>query len=269
MNLGFELIHPPTNLIPKKFSVGDIFDSGVYLGVRTKYRAWHVSIPSPSSHKPDSCCKVCLRYGQLNHNWVLIVNGEVRAMNTGQMIEEAFTICFKFNDQIFVISIKRRNSVQIRITMTMNGYEIKEIRKVANEIALNESPPVRVSIPSGRLCLVDGKSIVVYRICCETISKERIAVERRYSDFQFLNTMVVGHTEQSLRPNLPLIPPRIINPFADQCSEAFVNNRREHLQAYLRDLLSNRKVTDKYSVPFVIIVQPDVSFSDDLPALSN
>lgn len=241
MNGEFELIHPPTNLLPGVYSVGDIFNTTVFLGIRTKYRAWHLTLPSASMGRREIGCKVCFRYGQPSNSWVLIVNGEVKAMNVGQMVDENFTVCFKFNEQIFVITVKRRSSVRIRITMTMNGYELKEIRKTT-EIGINEAPPARVSVPSARNCQVNGKSVTVYKICCETSAREKIAVERRYSDFQLLNTMVTGHTGQHLRPTLPKVPPRVINPFYDQTNEWFVNTRREALQAYLQSLLSNNKV---------------------------
>lgn len=127
------------------------------------------------------------------------------------------------------------------MTMTMNGYEIKEIRKTT-EISVDEAPPARVSIPSSRTCVVNGKSVTVYKICCETSNGERIAVERRYSDFQYLNTMVVGHTGQHLRTTLPTVPPRVFFPLIDQSSDAFVNTRREALQVYLQNLLASNKV---------------------------
>jgi hypothetical protein len=222
-------------------AVGDIFNSNIFLGIRTKYRAWHCTIPSANMGRRNIGCKICLRYGQPSNSWVLIVNGELKAMNVGQMQDEMFTICFRFHEQIFLITVKRRSSVRIRMTMTMNGYEVKEIRKTA-DIAIDENPPVRVSIPSARTCTVNGKQVTVYKICCETVTKEKIALERRYSDFQYLNTMVVGHTGQHIRPTLPKVPGRVINPFIDQFGEPFVNARREALQGYLQSLLSNSKV---------------------------
>lgn len=240
--MEFELIHPTTNMLEGNYLVGDIFSSNIFLGIRTKYRAWHCSIPSSNMGRRSVGCKICLRYGQPSNSWVLIVNGELKAMNVGQMVDEMFTICFRFLDQVFVISVKRRNSVQVRMTMTMNGYDIKEIRKIA-EISIDEFPPARVSIPSARTCTINGKIITVYKVCCETNNKEIIAVERRFSDFQYLNTMVVGHTGQHLRPTLPKVPRRVLNPFCDQTSEGFINNRRELLQTYLQGLLSNNKVS--------------------------
>lgn len=241
MNPDFELIHPPTNLLTESYSVGDIFNSDVFLGIGTKYRAWHLTVPSATMGRRELGCKVCLRFGRPSHAWVLIVNGEVRARNVGQMIDECFTICFKYCEQIFVITVKRRSSVKIRITMTMNGYDLKEIRKTT-EIATNEAPPARVFIPSARIVSSQGKKFAVYKVCCETNTKEKVAVERRYSDFQYLNTMVTGHTGQHLRPTLPKLPPRVISPFYDQTNEAFVNGRREALQGYLQSLLTSNKV---------------------------
>lgn len=241
INPDFELIHPPTNLLTETYSVGDIFNSNVYLGIRTKYRAWHLTVPSATMGRRELGCKVCLRFGQPSNAWVLIVNGEVKARNVGQMIDECFTICFKFCEQIFVITVKRRSSVRIRITMTMNGYDLKEIRKTT-EISTNEAPPVRVLIPSARTLTMHGKTIAVYKVCCETNTKEQVAVERRYSDFQYLNTMVTGHTGQHLRPTLPKIPARVINPFYDQTNEWFINTRRQALESYLQNLLANNKV---------------------------
>jgi hypothetical protein len=239
--MEFELIHPTNNMLVGQYMVGDIFSSNVFLGLRTKYRAWHCQIPSPNMGRRGIGCKICLRYGQPSNSWVLIINGELKAMNVGQMVDEMFTICFRHLDQIFLITVKRRSSVRIRMTMTMNGYEIKEIRKTA-EIAVDEAPPARVSIPSTRSCLVNGKPVTVYKVCCETSNRERIAVERRYSDFQYLNTMVVGHTGQHLRTTLPKLPPKVFFPLIDQSSESFVSSRREALQAYLQSLLANSKV---------------------------
>mmetsp|Transcript_23028 Transcript_23028/g.38432 ORF Transcript_23028/g.38432 Transcript_23028/m.38432 type:complete len:303 (-) Transcript_23028:200-1108(-) len=243
MNPGdFELVKPTSNLVLETFPVGDIFNTFVNLGLQTKYRAWHINIPSSNMGRREIGCKICARYGLLSHYWVIVINGQMRAMDRGEMIGGEIEISFKLFDQIFVLSIIRHNIIKVKMVLKMNGYEMKEIRKTADIITGEQSPPTLVSIPSARTSVVNSRPITVYRICCEISNKEKVIVERRYSEFFYLHAMVMGHTGKHLRSTLPSLPSRVFNPFVDQKCTDFINIRREALQTYLNGLLANSKV---------------------------
>lgn len=241
MNVEFEMMRPAVGLLDRHFVLGDIFNREVYLGLQTMYRTWHVKIPSSNMGRREIGCKIGFRYGQITGSWVLIVNGEVKALRKGRMSEGIFDLMFKISEQVFTITAERVKGVKYRLKLRMNGYEMMEIRKTT-EIAVGETTPSRITIPDIRRCEVMGKVVIMYKICSEINSQERVMVERRYSDFEMLTNMICGQTSSHLKPTLPKLPGKILNPFVDQSKAAIVAERQQNLQRFLIALLANQKV---------------------------
>ncbi len=242
MSSDFALVAPSTNLLWKSYPVGDVFNPDTLLGLQTNCKAWHLMISPPTNlGRREVGCKIVFRHNYATGVWVLIINGEAKAKHAEKLVDNKFALSFKHNSQQFDISVERNNTLKYTYTLKLEGHEVKEIREKV-DISLDEPLPKQVLITDVRPGKAQGKSITLYRLCCDVGVGEKIFVERRYSEFVTLNDIVRSNTAQHIRSTLPKLPGKVLNPFFDQTNPDFVHKRREALQNYIKDLLTNSKV---------------------------
>ncbi len=186
-------------------------------------------------------CKIVIRHSYTTGTWVLLVNGDIKAKHNEKLTESKFFVSFTLYGHLFDIEAQRSKSLSFNYVLKMEGFLVKEIRDKA-DISLDEPTPNHVSITDVKNCKTNGKEIMMYVICCDVGSGEKVCVDRRYSDFVLLDEIVRGNTGRNLRSTLPKLPGKVLNPFFDQTSPDFVQRRKEALQTYLQQLLTNSKV---------------------------
>lgn len=112
--------------------------------------------------------------------------------------------------------------------------------------------PVQVMVPEIRTQSSEGKLIVHYKVVCalsggkgETGRDGAVVVFRRYRDFDKLDRLVRSAFAGShLLNSLPNLPIKILNPFTDQSDPAFIDNRRQELEVYLKRLIRMPKASN-------------------------
>lgn len=238
----FLLLIPKTQeIVNKQYAAGDIFSCHKLFGLQTKYKAWHVLLSSSELGRRETPFKISFRHNYTSGLWMLIINGEIKAKNKEQLSNSSFSVSFQLDGHSFELVVIRSSSLNNSYSLCVDGHQMKEIRE-KTDISVNEPLPTCVEISEVKNCKINGKIVSVYQICCRLESGESMFVERRYSDFQHLNTIVVGQTGRHLRSTLPALPGKILNPFVDQTSDNFIQVRRDGLQRYLKHLLTNSKV---------------------------
>lgn len=238
MSGDFELISP-TNNKNKDYPIGDVFDSDVMLGSGTNYRAWHVHVLGLNMGRREFGVKIVFRHNPASGVWVLIINGDIKAKRFEKKFDKEFMLTFKLYGRIFEMKVSR-NSLKYTYSLNMDGTTVKEIREKA-DIYMDEKEP-QVTITEVRTGHVKGKLITLYQISSTFSTGEKVSVERRYSEFVTLHSVVKGYTGQHLLTTLPHLPGKVLNPFFNQSSPEFLSQRKDSLQNYLITLLNNSKV---------------------------
>lgn len=240
---GFELVFPINAPLPmKKYKIGDVFGDGVYLGLGTFYRAWHLRIQDPRMGRREVCTKVGVRFHMAYPDGLLLfIDGCVRFMyNPAISNVESRVLSFKAHGHQFDITAKT-GLTTIDFSMTVNGAPVKEVKETP-DIALDELRPGPISINEVRVAY-DGKKATVFYQICYNLNGQATTIERRYSEFVVLDEIVRGHISGHLKDTLPTLPGRILNPFINQTSETFIRERKLSLNQYLVGLQGNNKVS--------------------------
>jgi hypothetical protein len=240
----FVLTCPPSAVVPiKHYSCRDTFSDGVYLGVGTFYRAWHIRVKNPMLGKRESCVKVGVRYHMAYPDgFLLFLNGRLRfVFNPTLTNSDAIVVAFKFNDNAFEIT-GRTAVTSVEFNLLVNGVVVKEVKETP-DIALDELRPGLISINEVRVANDGKKPTVYYRLSFSLDGGiSRVETERRYSEFVALDEIVRGHLSGHLKSTLPTLPGRIMNPFVNQSSDKFIQERKLALQQYLMGVQGNNKV---------------------------
>jgi hypothetical protein len=243
------LIPKSQEIVNKQYAIGDIFSCHKSFGLQTKYKAWHVLLSSSDLGRRENAYKVSFRHNYTSGLWMLIINGEIKAKYKEQLSNNPFVVSFQLNGHSFELNVSRSSTLNHSYSLTIDGHQVKEVREKA-DISVDEPAPRFVEITEVKNCKIDGKIVSVYQICCHLESGEKLFIERRYSDFQNLNTIIMGQTGRHLRSTLPSLPGKILNPFLDQTTDSFIQARRDGLQRYLKQLLTNSKVIRRKNLSF-------------------
>lgn len=287
----FQLIDPKLNLITKtqQFdfnSLSKFSDDGEFaMGNFIAYRTWHTEVPDALLGRRTKVYKICFRHGSMSGKWILAINGVLSAQNEFKVnydkIEYAtppdFEIKFKLDKIDFVLCVRHLKSsikCQYSLIMENNKEPLPELRKDSSGTVGQFAQPSSFTInkykkrklevsgsKDGSTKLMETK--VFYEIEFELQSGAKIAVERRYSDFALLDVIVQAQTGAVLRQTLPTIPSKVYNPFTDQSSPQFIEQRMRALQQYLLDIIHNDKVFTYSEV--LLFIGLDPSTGNPLP----
>lgn len=239
---GFQIVFPVNAPLPmKKYKIGDVFGDGVYLGIGTFYRAWHLRIQDPRMGRREVCTKIGVRFHMAYPDGlILFIDGCVKFMYNPSISNiESRVLSFKAYGHQFDITAKT-GLATIDFNLTVNGVPTKEVKETP-DIALDELRPGPISINEVRVAY-EGKKPTVYYQICFNLNGVPQTIERRYSEFVALDEIVRGHMSGHLKDTLPSLPGRILNPFVNQTSESFIRERKMALNQYLVGLQGNNKV---------------------------
>ena len=230
------------NSATHKFIIGDIFKKEHFPGISTITTAWHLSLSLPDQGRRESTHKISFRHGQLNGNWVLIVDGIIRATGYESPIIREFELSFHIHGINGKIICDGLDSVKYFHSLTLNNDLITPLNKLTIS-SLGERIPLRVSIPDTRTYSLNHKKITVYQISVEPATGRNFVIERRYSEFEMLNDLIHSQTEYHIAQSLPNLPGKVYTPFKNQFSSKFIEKRRNKLEIYLQYILANDKVS--------------------------
>lgn len=241
--IEFEMTRPTEGLSTILPAIGEFFSSDlVYLGPMSKYATWHLKL-LPTSGEEEIPCKICFRYLQSTTAWALIINGDVKAAAPGKLSDaKVFDIAFKLSGQYFTINSLVENNTKFTVLLRMNGEEASDSKSMA-DIDLGETVIKQIRI-TGTRSYDDkyGKRVTVYTVSSTIDNGPDVEVEQRYSAFEALDSMIRGQIPHHLRTIMPSLPGKVLNPFTDQNSPDFIEQRRNKLQSYLDLILGNDKI---------------------------
>ena len=119
---------------------------------------------------------------------------------------------------------------------------ITEIKR-QTDISIGERIPSHISIPDTRTFNDGSRDVTLYQIFIKSASGGQIIIERRFSEFFALSDAIKAQKDdRNLQGVLPSLPGKTVMPWVDQTSATFIEDRREALQQYMQDLLSNARV---------------------------
>lgn len=101
--------------------------------------------------------------------------------------------------------------------------------------------PLPIQVVAADLHSEGSKDVVLYKIRVADSSGEEWTVSRRFRNFETLHRALREHAAYRLR-----LPAKRI--FSQQHSVAFVEERRQQLDAYLQSLLANPAVAGKHTL---------------------
>lgn len=253
----FQLIYPPiVRIIP--WPVGDLFRIEERLSpVHYVYRTWHFSCAAPHMGRRESPHKLCFHWSVPGGYWLLIADGCVVAVDRKISVErkkeylmnDQFYIQFDFSGQNFNLSVNK-SKLSWDVTLSMNQSPLDEMRSLPDD-PLPPVKPVNFAIDATRMMIANGKVNTWYQLSCDHPSSgKRFYVARRYRDFETYDSIIKGYTSRHMRPALPVLPGKVLNPFTNQLSDAFIEERRRALEMYIKTILNNPKVSKEIkSIP--------------------
>jgi len=211
-------------------------------GTLTHCGVWHLNIEIPSDEKPNQVFKIVFRHSLAIGNWIIILNGKMRAVGKESIVGTKFQIVFQLGDHEAVIHAEVVPGISANYKLSFNGNDYPEFR---SEIAssLGENLPTSITIPSHRTKFMTKKCIALYQILVKAGNGQEIVVEKRYSQFCMLNDLLRAQIDGHIRSSMPSLPGKFINPLLDQSSQEFITSRQVALQHYLNQLLGNSKVS--------------------------
>ena len=167
---------------------------------------------------------MCLRHCQATGNWVLIINGKLVASGAESVWVRDFDISFEFNDKALIIYANGNNGVYYEHTLVIDAVPIDDVTKKV-DVKMDEQVPAAVAISKWRTYREMGNVVAVFVMEVTTGSGETISVERRYSDFAYLDASIRSSTDGHMYYSVPNLPPKVYNPFFDQASDDFLQVR--------------------------------------------
>ena len=172
--------------------------------------------------------QVCLRHCQATGNWVLIINGKLVASGAESVWVRDFDISFEFNGKALIIYANGNNGVYYEHTLVIDAVPIDDVTKKV-DVKMDEQVPVAITISKWRTYREMGNLVAVFIMEVTTggESGETISVERRYSDFAYLDASIRSSTDGHMYYSVPDLPPKVYNPFFDQASDEFLQVREK------------------------------------------
>lgn len=261
MMISFKLVKPKENLIvasPQRsfYDTAKYSDSEqhTYLGGFIAYQAWHFELADENMGRRTKLCKVCFRYAAISGKWILFVNGFLVAKNEIKVnydkIEYAippdFEIKFTLVDTDFTLIVRHiKSSIKCQYYLNMDNNSKEPLKELRHDVTDCCSIGNMSSFSVSEKCthrLMNGTVTTFYVINLKSPMGDDVVIERRYSEFAMLDVIIRSQTSKVLRATLPIISGKVYNPFTDQMSEEFIDQRRRALQQYLQDLIYNEKV---------------------------
>jgi hypothetical protein len=153
-----------------------------------------------------------------------------------------FSISFKIGNQNAHIDCTVATAVfDYEHTFFINNIEQMPFSQQPRSI-FNESIPIQITVPSHVARLFEKKYVIYYQIDVRTADGDVHSINRRYSEFDVLDMSMRSLLDGHLKSSLPSLPGKVLNPFTNQMSEKFLEERQFCLQQYLQQLLGNSKV---------------------------
>ncbi len=210
--------------------------------------------------------KICLRHCQASGNWVLIVNGKYITSGSEPVFTREFDIPFDFNGKTAAIYANGSSSMYYIHTLVIDAIPIDDITKKV-DVKMDEKVPQQIKIARFRTYREMSKVVAVYVIEVTTGSGQSLTIERRYSDFSYLDAAIRSSTEGHMSASVPDLPPKVYNPFVDQTTDEFIGGRLIGLQQYVTMLLGNSKL--QYYTDFYVFLglSPITGDVDDSPSM--
>lgn len=167
---------------------------------------------------------------------------------TTVVVHRSFSIAFDIDGEEAYISAHGTATLGYTHTFAVNGEEVKELRSIHGgeiiDFSLGTRIPMHISIPDTRTFHDGNRQVTMYQIYAQSGSSGKAIVERRFSDFVILDKIVRNLTDGKLHQYLPKLPEKVLNPWIDQCDEAFIASRKDILQVYLCELLKHPLVSN-------------------------
>jgi hypothetical protein len=209
-------------------------------GPGTYTRQWHFS---SGEARVEEIHKICLRHCQVSGNWVLICDGRYVTSGMEPVLTRHFTIPFEFGGKTVNIYGDGTDWLTFEHTLVMDGRTIKELsQSIVDARLVEDVVPRSVTVPKYRTYAEMGKQVVVYIIEVTAADGETRTLERRNSDFNYLDAAIRSATDGHMASSLPNLPGKCYNPWTDQTSPEFIHERRCAVELYMQQVLSNSKV---------------------------
>lgn len=223
-----------------------------WTGTNIVCRNWHMSFSDPSIGRREQKFKITLRHSLSNGRWILIVNCELRSQGSEPISSRKFCIDFQLcNDKMAKIDVDGGNSMTYLHTLTVDNTEYPELREVPDIMDREFAMPSSIMITDSRIDSEIDKNVVLYQVSSRNSRNEESLVERRFSEFVRLDTVLRASLSSHLQSSLPVLPSKMIAPWTNQTSESFVNARRIALETYLVQLSGFEKVVSPISCTYI------------------
>jgi hypothetical protein len=243
-----------------------IFSPKLWPGIQTITRSWHFKLFDGSTGRRENPHKINFRHCQATGNWVLIVDGRYQVSGCEPVLTREFDVSFNFGGKPCAIYADGTASLYYEHQLVIDGVPIEALHKKV-DISLGERTPQKIRIPKFRTYREMSKLVVVYMIEITDGFGDEMLIERRYSDFAYLDSCIRAATEGHMYYSLPTIPGKVYNPWVDQSSNEFIEERRQGLESYMSMLWGNGKVT-YYTDFFVFLgLNPLTGQHDSTPTM--
>lgn len=135
------------------------------------------------------------------------------------------------------------SSLKYNYSLLVASQPVKDVSAAAEDLTHADLLPAQVTI-TGTRSEPSGRKVVTYYACETRLHNGQTArMERRYREFEQLDGLLKSSLSGShLLPSFPNLPGRVLNPFLDQTSAEFIQDRQHHLEVYLRALINMSKI---------------------------
>jgi hypothetical protein len=154
------------------------------------------------------------------------------------VVRQPATVSLTINGHECEISIDGTKSLfSYAYKLTVDGIAQPELRELADS-GLNERIPRKIKSLGAALV----GDLAYYRYEIDLGNGETVSISRRFSQFAMLDQLIKAQTPEHLLSSLPSLPGKVYNPYFDQTSKPFLDERQRGLTMYLNTLLGNHKV---------------------------
>lgn len=183
--------------------------------------------------------KLCLRHSNVSGTYIIILDG-VPQVHGYQPVtaRQPTTVSLTVEGHECEITIDGMKSIfSYTHKLTIDGVNQPELRELADS-GFNERIPKKI-IPQGVALVGD---LAYYRYEIDLGNGESTSISRRFSQFAMLDQLIIAQTADHLQTSLPILPSKVYNPYFDQTSKEFLEERQRGITSYLNTLLGNSKV---------------------------
>jgi hypothetical protein len=143
------------------------------------------------------------------------------------------------------IDLDGEGQVVYNVACRVDGVEYIENRSQL-DLSVGEVTPTVVTVPGYRVEQISNRPqegpVVFYQLFVKTTNGDEFMLEKRYSEINFIDSLIRSATASHLQGSLPSLPGKVWNPWTDQTSETFIYSRRMALESYFAMLIGNSKV---------------------------